>query len=210
VARRILLLQIGDALAILGAPSNGRVGDAYSASFTGIGLIGAGEFTLVDGPAGLSISTVDDSHADLVGTPITPGPETIRLSLRDATTRRTVYADYLINIAREDALWFTGTVPSPVDAGDAIAINFTDVGIVGTASWSISGVTGVSIDATGLTSGSASVGSYTMTVTLTDSYDGATVSRSFPLEVVPPVVNYRLLETGDRRLLETGDYRILE
>ena len=136
-------------------PANGTVGVAYG-PFTATATGGTGSYLWsASGVAGVTIGT---GTGVLSGMPTTPGSGfTLTVTVTDTTTHFTVSQNYTVNIAGAALVITTTSLPGGIQ-GQAYSARLGGAGGSGNYTWTISGITGLVVNATsGAISGSPSV-----------------------------------------------------
>jgi hypothetical protein len=160
---------------------NGALTSAYSASLSATGGTPPYTWSASGLPAGITAS----SSGTLSGTPTSPGPFTVTVTVKDSAG---VSASASLGLTILPApLKITTTGISPPTLGASFSVAFGATGGAPPYTWSATGLpTGVTINSTGTLSGTpAAVGASPITVTVTDS-NGLTASETLNLTVGLP------------------------
>jgi hypothetical protein len=159
----------------------GALTASYSASLTATG--GTPPYTWTAGglPPGITVS----SSGVLSGTPTSPGPFTVTVTVKDSTGV-SISASLPLTISAAPVK-ITTTGISPPTLGTAFSLAFGATGGAPPYTWTATGLpAGVTFSSTGTLSGTlGAVGSSSITVTVTDS-TGMTASETLTLTVALP------------------------
>jgi hypothetical protein len=160
---------------------SGALTSAYSAGLSATGGTPPYAWSASGLPPGIAAS----SSGTLSGTPTSPGPFTVTVTVKDSTGF-SVSASLALTIAAAP-LKITTTGISPPTLGASFSVALGATGGTPPYSWSASGLpAGVTLSATGTLSGTlAALGSSPITVTVTDS-GGLTASETLNLTVALP------------------------
>jgi uncharacterized protein (TIGR03437 family) len=165
-------------------PAIGTVGVPYG-PFSATAQGGSGSYLwTVTGVPGVTISA---ATGVLGGSPTTPGAGfTLAVTLRDTTTLFSTTQNYPVDIAGSALIITTTTLPSGIQ-NQPYSARLGGAGGSGSYTWTISGISGLVVNATsGAISGSPSVaGSLTLNVTLADTLNPsvATATKQFTVAI---------------------------
>ena len=165
-------------------PANGTVGVPYG-PFTATVAGGSGSYLWsASGVAGVTIGV---ATGVLGGTPQTQGSGfTLMVTLTDTSTHLSVSQNYTVNIAGAALVITTTSLPGGIQ-NQPYSARLAGAGGSGSYTWTISGISGLAVNATsGAISGSPSVGgSLTLNVTLADTLNSSAtpVTKQFTVAV---------------------------
>jgi len=167
--------------------SSGTVGTSYSTTLTASGGTSPYTYAVTSGslPAGLSLSS-----GVISGTPTTAGSYTFTVTATDNSSY-TGSQSYTLVINSVPTITLTPTTLSAGTVGTSYSATLTASGGASPYTYSVTGSlpTGLSLSSSGAISGTpTAVGSYTFTVTATDS-SSYTGSRSYILVINSPAIS---------------------
>jgi hypothetical protein len=171
------------------ATTTGTVSTPFSQTFTQTSAVGGATFTLNSGslPAGLTLAT----NGTLSGTPTVIGSFPITVKVTDGNGCTGIGATYTLVINCQ-----TITVTNPAittgTAGTAFSQTFTESGSIGGATFSLGSGSlpaGLTLSSAGLLSGTPTVvGSFPITVTVTDGNGCTGTGPTYTLVIICPAI----------------------
>jgi len=176
----------------IGATSlpGGVVGHPYSASVTASGGVPPYAWSVASGalPPGL---TLDPANGLIAGTPITTGTSTFTVAVTDRSLPAHQMAEHAYTMSVSEPLCVQTTSLQAGVQGDPYSANLAAIGGLSPYTWSLAAGTlppGLSLNASGQISGTASAaGTYSFTVSVA-SGDGQAATKPFSVQVYPPLV----------------------
>ena len=179
-----------------GVPPGGMVNAGYG-PFTLTASGGSGSYMWsATGVPGL---TVNGASGVLSGTPTEAGNLTLAVTLTDADNRvSSIFAGYSMTITTAGLTITTSSLPSGVQ-NQVYSASLAGSGGSGTYSWAISGISGLTVNAsTGAIVGSPTVGgNLTLTVTLTDALNPGATPRTRQYVVTITFASLTITTPGD-------------
>jgi hypothetical protein len=164
---------------------SGTIGVAYSQALAATGGAGGNSWTVSAGalPAGLTLSAA----GTISGTPTAPGPSSFTVQVKDSASTVTTKV-FTLTVNPPALTIVTTSLPAAVQ-GTAYSQTLNATGGTGTYRWSIAAGAlpiGLTLDATGHVTGTATGASSTFTVGVQDA-GGSTANKNLSITVTPPL-----------------------
>ncbi len=164
---------------------NGALNQAYGpVTMSATGGDGGYSWSVTGAPAGLTMSLT----GVLNGAPAVTGPFSVTVTLLDATSNQTTSSTFSINVAAPPSI-STTSLPNGIVKVPYGPVTVSTTGGSGSYSWSVTGAPpGITINYAGTLSGTpTAAGSFSVTVTVTDTTTNLSKSAIFPVTVAPPL-----------------------